>query len=208
MLEMTFSEFEKYAKVCGNDSPHDIYIISDAEQKLYIGITRDHIVNRWFGSLGHMPYNLPSCFFSSIGRRIADNKPLSGSYTVTLLSLEEGREIVREEIDPNYTLSRVGLEEVEKLLIYKYEPLDNYIHNLEVPQLSRKFTLSIAAWREEFYDEPMPYYKRDVYARLKCNNWQWKNQAWHRLTPLALDAACSVQSDGQERDAAQVKLVR
>ena len=74
-----------------------------------------------------------------------------------------------------------------------------------VSTLSRKQALSVDAWNAEFGDERMPHRTRDVYAELAARGWQWKNNVWIRLTPLAADAATAGENSEQATDAAPLK---
>ena len=132
MLTMTFEEFERGEWADGKEQECSIYVIKDGETFLYIGKTRQHVLDRWFGACGHMPYGDYEyrSFFSTIGRRIADNMPDSKKYTVELYSLEEAKETVRAEIEErNFCYDRIGLGYCEQLMILKHKPFDNTTYN-------------------------------------------------------------------------------
>ena len=128
---MTFKEFAK-GEWCDNNKgcEYSLYMVKDGNDALYIGISHDHIYNRWFNpGRAHMPglrYKISDWCFSTIGRRIADNRPESEQYTIGLFTLDEVRELLQTEIkELNLYSPAMDLEYCEELLIAKMEPFDN-----------------------------------------------------------------------------------
>jgi hypothetical protein len=126
-LRMTFGRFLKDEY----DGRHNLYIIWRGKQALYIGITKDHISNRWFHKLdSHMRivYKDPRTGqgghwvgSSTIGSVIQLNYPKSLKWIIEL------REYSTFSLGPHEKL-----EDAEKRLIHELRPLFNITYRQEL----------------------------------------------------------------------------
>lgn len=102
----------------------NLYIVRYKKIVLYVGISRDHVYNRWFGIRGHI-HTAPDGRWinsgSTIGELVVLNQPQSHDWQIELM-----------EIDGKL------LDIKEQELISKYHPCANTIYNLKSNQIPKE----------------------------------------------------------------------
>ena len=136
MIKIRFEDFEN-ANYNDDKEDYKIYLVRNANGEiLYVGISRTSVWNRWFGNFGRMQraYNGEFIPSDSVSNEIYINLPLSLNWTIELLTVRDGYDIISDEwrypdipIGDNYKTHWIN--EIEKLMIKKLKPKLNYTYN-------------------------------------------------------------------------------
>jgi len=126
-----------------------IYVFRDDDFVLYVGKTKQNIIDRLEEHLG-LTYRDQS----QVGRLIMENTPLSRSWSVDLLTLEDCLPFVREYFPDSTGLD---LEHAERATILKHSPPLNGQSNPHPRALPPKYTAKrdekIKAVVKKLFDE-------------------------------------------------------
>jgi hypothetical protein len=130
-LILTFAEFYE------GDYHGNLYIVWRGSQALYVGITRDHVWNRWFGNRGHISnidgnWRADYCG-SEIGKVIVKNRPESLGWKIELRNIP-------------YPMD---LESEERRLIHELRPLCNRTHVQQLTKEEMDLWKSLTRYDEE-----------------------------------------------------------
>ena len=130
MIELTFSAF-----LHGDyeDQGYELYLVRDAEQIMYIGISSVSVWDRWFSNLGSHMLVLPNGRLrgnSIIGEAIARRLPDSLDWKIELWTKEDCINALQDEISSlGFRFpENMSLYDLEALLIKKLAPYYNATH--------------------------------------------------------------------------------
>jgi len=120
MITLTFAEFRDGQR--DQEDDFELYIIKRNDETLYVGISKQGVWNRWFGSWGHMPRNIYGEFLynSGISREIIEHAPQSDNWIVELWTLDDCRELFQN--------SSLNLQFSEIYMIKRLQPSFNFTH--------------------------------------------------------------------------------
>lgn len=126
MISLRFGDFRKgdYEE---EDGYHELYVVKNLEEVLYIGISQQGIWRRWFDDFwGHFAQG------STIARRIQENSPVSNDWTIDLWTLKDCQILLKEELKLFGKRTHWSIEACEQLMIRKMRPRLNIEHNQTV----------------------------------------------------------------------------
>lgn len=101
----------------------NLYIVKYQGIVLYVGISRDHVYNRWFGIRGHIHTTPDGRWInadSTIGELVVLNQPQSHEWEIEVMEIDN---------------KLLGIKERE--LIGKYHPCANKTYNLKPNQIPK-----------------------------------------------------------------------
>ena len=123
MITLTFAEFHK-GNYDDKEEFHEMYIIKQENNTLYVGISSRDVWERWFSQWGgHIRRNGWGEYFhtSEIGRAVIQNMPESDNWIVELWTLEDCRKFFHSPLLP---LGRAETEMIKHL-----HPVHNSMKN-------------------------------------------------------------------------------
>jgi hypothetical protein len=110
MLTLSFKDFAEPSTDLGED--HEMYVLRNDDDILYVGISVSGIWTRWFNNpSSHMNYyegGLIVGKFSTVGQMVEQNLPDSLSWKMDLWSVQDGLHFL--EVDGNYPGIHMGKE--------------------------------------------------------------------------------------------------
>jgi hypothetical protein len=109
-----------------DDIDAELYVLKNAENILYIGISKRGVWNRWFDNWSsHIGTNYEGKHFgnSPAGREVIENLPASLDWIIELYTLDDCRIILKDEFaSMGFCLDRVDIRRCENLMIRKIDP--------------------------------------------------------------------------------------
>jgi hypothetical protein len=129
MILLTFREFVKGEFEDGEEY-YELYVVKNAIEILYVGISQSGIWNRWFGGFGRMHQRESGCWYGydDISKEIAENMPASLDWIVELWTTEDCMKMFEEKIkSAGFVADRLTIKDYEHWMIEKLRPELNII---------------------------------------------------------------------------------